>query len=180
MQSAASSAAQPAAAPPSSKRGARRGGTQQQQLKLQVRGLPPTITLQQFEEACGEYVSRLISIAFSLNSHCLIVTPCPACSWTAASGGASRAPTNATKSRRSAPRIFLQPDFACVDRRHSAAPGSRSSPTTRCMRSTRLPAPHAVTKTHPLTSFFVSRNSTATNSWTTKAAQQRPPCPPAP
>ena len=54
MQPAASSAAQPAAAPTSSKRGARRGGTQQQQLKLQVRGLPLTISLQQFEEACGE------------------------------------------------------------------------------------------------------------------------------
>ena len=57
MQSTAASAAAPAAA--SSKRSAaRRGGAQQQQqqLKLQVRGLPVTITLQQFEQACGEYV----------------------------------------------------------------------------------------------------------------------------
>ena len=60
MQSTAASAAAPAAA--SSKRSAaRRGGAQQQQqqLKLQVRGLPLGITLQQFEQACGEYVFRL-------------------------------------------------------------------------------------------------------------------------
>ena len=63
MQPAAASAAQPPAPgsfPSSAKRAAaRRGGAQQQQqqLKLQVRGLPLTITLPQFEQACGEYAN---------------------------------------------------------------------------------------------------------------------------
>jgi hypothetical protein len=57
MQANGASAVQPSSSSSSKRGAARRGGAQQQQqLKLQVRGLPLTITLEQFEQACGEYV----------------------------------------------------------------------------------------------------------------------------